>query len=499
MNQLPSTMYSAAQTAELDRWVIEQGGAPGFDLMTRAAEAAFDTLMARWPDTRSIAVFCGAGNNGGDGFLVAQLARRAGISTRLFYLGKRGKIAGDAAQALAAFEADGGLVESWENKESPDADVVVDALLGTGLGRPVEGRFGDAVEVINAAGEAGIGVFAIDIPSGLDADRGSVWGVAVHADATATFIGCKLGLVTGAGPAHAGSLTFHDLGTRTAAYQGVAYLARRVDDSDIMDALPPRSRHAHKGQHGHVLCVGGNHGMAGAARMASEAALRVGAGLVSVATRPAHTEAMTQARPELMCHAMVDAGELALIRDQANVLAIGPGLGQDDWAQTLFEQALASALPLVVDADGLNLLAEQPRARGNWILTPHPGEAARLLNCTNAEVQADRPAAIAALAERYNAIVVLKGAGSLIKGDEDGLWVCTAGNPGMAVGGMGDLLTGVIAGLVAQGLSMERAARIGVHIHARAADKAAKDGERGLLPSDCFAPLRDLVNPRPVQ
>lgn len=496
MSELPTTLYSAAQTAELDRRVIEDHGVPGFDLMQRAAEAAFRSLTAHWPDIRSLMVLCGPGNNGGDGFLVARLARQAGIATRVCFLGDRDKAKGDAARALAAFEQDGGTLEAWEDNPALGADVVADALLGTGLGRPVEGRFRAAVEAINAARERGAGVFAVDIPSGLDADRGAIWGVAVRADATATFIGCKLGLVTGNGPGHTGALTFHDLDAPAETYAGADYLARRVDDRQAAAALPPRPRDAHKGRHGHVLAVGGNHGMGGAVRMAAEAGLRVGAGLVSVATRAEQVPAMTQARPELMCHAITEAGQLASVTGAASVAVLGPGLGQDDWARALFATLLETDLPLVVDADGLNLLAAEPVARGNWILTPHPGEAGRLLGWSTKDVQADRLAAIAELARRYHAVVVLKGAGSLISGADKGLWVCTDGNPGMAVGGMGDLLTGVIAGLLAQGLSMESAARVGVYLHASAADRAAAEGERGLLPGDCLLPLRRLANPR---
>lgn len=496
MKPLPTTVYSAAQTAELDRRVIASGIA-GFELMQRAADAAFSTLLEHWPRPGCITVLCGPGNNGGDGFLIARLARRAGIATHLLLLGKRDKVSGDAARALSAYEQDGGEIEPWQGQLPAATEVIVDALLGTGLGRPVEGRFEEAVRAINAAADAGAGVLAVDIPSGLDADRGSVWGVAVRADATATFIGCKLGLLTGAGPAHVGVLTFADLGAPAKVCHDAAYLARRVDARDLALALPPRARDAHKGRHGHVLCVGGDHGMGGAVRMAAEAALRVGAGLVSVATRPTHVAAMTQARPELMCHG-VDCGDgLGSLLQRAKTAAIGPGLGQGQWGRGLFQQMLQARLPLVVDADALNLLAAEPAARGDWVLTPHPGEAGRLLGCSTGEVQVDRPAAATELARRYDAVVILKGAGSLVAAVDRDLWVCAEGNPGMAVGGMGDLLTGVVTGLLAQGLSAERAARVAVYLHAAAADIAAADGERGLLPGDCLWPLRRLVNPQP--
>lgn len=505
MSGLPVEVYDAKAVAELDRRVIA-AGVPGFDLMGRAASAAFDTIAACWPLLRSLTAVCGPGNNGGDGFLIAAKARAAGIAVRLVFLGDRAKAKGDAARALTAFEQAGGEIEAFTGA-LPAAEVVVDALLGTGLGRPVEGRFLAAVQAINAAGAAGAGVFAVDIPSGIDAGSGRAWGEArgqargeaggeaVRADATATFIGLKLGLLTGAGPAHTGALSFHGLGAAAAVYDGVAPTARRVEQAAVRLALPPRARDDHKGRHGHVLCVGGDHGMGGAVRMAAEAALRVGAGLVSVATRPENAPVLTQARPELMCLGAQSPGDLDALLDKASVVALGPGLGQGDWGQALYRRVLAADLPLVVDADALNLLAAAPAARGQWLLTPHPGEAGRLLGCASSEVQADRPAAAAELAARYNAAVVLKGAGSLACGESDGLWVCAAGNPGMATGGMGDVLTGVVAGLLAQGLSLEAAARIGAWVHASAGDAAAGGGERGLLPSDLLAALRRQVNP----
>ncbi|MES1943722.1 hypothetical protein PC39_06394 [Salinisphaera sp. PC39] len=490
----PDRVYGAAQVAALDKRVIEGQGVPGFTLMRRAAQAAFATLRLHWPAARRVVAVCGPGNNGGDGFLVARLARAAGCEVRLFFLGDRDKARGDAARALAAFEDAGGVCEPFEG-ELPDADVVVDALLGTGLGRPVEGRFRDAVAAIDTARGRGAGVLAVDIPSGLDADRGSIWGTAVTADATPTFIGLKLGLLTGEGPGRAGAVSFHDLGAPPDVYDGAEYTARRLRHADLRAALPPRARHAHKGGNGHVLCVGGNRGMGGAARMAGEAALRCGAGLVSVATHADHAGAMSQARPELMARPVAGADDLAPLLERATVAAVGPGLGQDDWARALWQRMLATDLPLVVDADALNLLAGSPQARGGWVLTPHPGEAARLLDTDTRAIQADRPGAVAALADRYDAAVVLKGAGSLVRGARSELWICTAGNPGMAVGGMGDVLTGVVAAMLAQGLAPDTAARIAVQLHAAAGDDAAEEGERGLLPCDLFPALRRAANP----
>ncbi|MGB1579999.1 MAG: NAD(P)H-hydrate dehydratase, partial [Nevskiales bacterium] len=325
---------------------------------------------------------------------------------------------------------------------------------------------------------------------------GAVLGRAVLADACISFIGLKLGLVTGQGPAHCGDLYFDDLAVPREVYADDSPLALCITDKLRTDCLPRRTRTAHKGLHGHVHCLGGDHGTAGAIRIAAEAALRSGAGLVSVSTQPNAANSLVQACPELMASGFVPDAVLHQHASSADLLLLGPGLGQRDWGQQLWGQALALNKPMLVDADGLNLLAQNPMHRDNWVLTPHPGEAARLLGCDTRQVQADRPAAVRALQTKYGGVIVLKGAGSLVLGPDGQLHVCRQGNPGMAVGGMGDLLAGIITGLWAQGIDMTVAARLGVYLHAVAADRAAADlGERGLLPTDLFAYLRALLNP----
>ncbi len=493
LGALPEVVYSADQVGELDRRFIEDTGIDGFALMQRPAAAAYDSLMKSWPSPGRLCVVCGPGNNGGDGFLVARLALEGGWRVQLLCLVAREKIAGDAGRALAAFEQAGGVAEAFDDAPI-DADVVVDSLLGTGLSRDVEGSFAAAIARMNQAHAAGAGMLAVDIASGIGATTGKRWAHAVQADITATFIGLKLGLFTGAGAGCCGDVAFDDLGAPRDLYDGFEPLARRVTQAALKQALPQRARDAHKGDNGHVLCMGGNRGMGGSIRMSAEAALRAGAGLVSVACHRDHAGAMSQARPELMCLGVDGAQHARPLLDKAAVIAIGPGLGQDDWAHGLYDLALDSDRTLVVDADALNLLAAAPRARGNWILTPHPGEAARLLGIDTAQVAADRAACACELAQRYDAVAVLKGAGTLIA-TPSGLWLCTAGNAGMAVGGMGDLLTGVIAGLCAQGLDIEAAAALGVLVHAQAGDAVADaQGQRGMLPSDLLSAIVDQVN-----
>jgi len=258
--------------------------------------------------------------------------------------------------------------------------------------------------------------------------------------------------------------------------------------------LGRRARDAHKGDFGHILVIGGDHGFSGAARMAGEAALRTGAGLVTVATRPGHAALLNTVRPELMCHGIADAKALAPLLQRATVIAIGPGLGQSPWGRALLNAALETKLPIIVDADALNLLASESARRDNWILTPHPGEAARLLGVSSVDIQSDRFQSAQALQEQYGGVVILKGAGTLIVDAEQSAAICTAGNPGMATGGMGDVLTGIVAGMVAQGLSLTDAAAAGVCLHAAAADRAAQAGERGLLANDLQIELRLLLN-----
>ncbi|MDD5412279.1 MAG: NAD(P)H-hydrate dehydratase [Methylobacter sp.] len=484
MQKLPIKLYRAAQVRELDRIAIEERGIPGFELMSRAGAAVFECVRNKWPDAQSVAVFCGSGNNAGDGYIIAALALKAGLKVCIYAVSDPETLKGDA---LAAYQNYKGAVVTFQVGQTITADVVVDALLGTGLDRVVTGLYAHAIEVIN---KCSAHVIAVDIPSGLNADTGNVMGCAVKAECTVTFIGLKQGLLTGQAAEYCDEIVYADLAVPDDVFEEVLSTVTRV----VNIPLPLRDRCSHKGNYGHVLIVGGDQGYSGAARLAGEAALRVGAGLVSVATRAEHSGLMNLDRPELMCHGITHVGQLAVLLEKAGVIVVGPGLGQSDWAKELFNAALNAGKSMVVDADGLNLLVNSPVTRLDWILTPHPGEAGRLLNRPTAEVQQDRFAAVSAIQAQYGGVAILKGAGTLIA-SEDELAVSVTGNPGMASGGMGDVLSGVIAGLLAQGLSLKTAAQQGVYMHGLAADLAAeKDGERGLLASDLMPYLRQLVN-----
>lgn len=489
-------LYRAAQVRELVGLAIGQAGIPGHVLMQRAAQASFDAMARKWPQAGRLAVLCGPGNNGGDGYEIARIARAAGMQVDVARVGPL-PASGDAVKAHLGWTGAGGTVQAWCEgfRDGPfsQADVICDAIFGLGIGRPVSGSAESAILAINAR-SARQHVLAVDLPSGLDPDTGAVQGVAVRADLTASFIGRKLGLYVGKGPDHAGECSFSDLGVPGHVLRAVAPAADLLAADELRAALPPRARDAHKGSHGHVLLVGGDLGMAGAILLACRGALRTGAGLVSVATRAEHASGFAAAQPEAMFRGMADPGDLDESLSRASVVAIGPGLGQGDWGARALERCLASGLPLVLDADALNLLARAPvRLPGTAVITPHPGEAGRLLGLGAAQVQADRFAAAAALRERYGAVVVLKGAGTVVAGERVAL--CPFGNPGMGVGGMGDVLTGVIAALLAQGLAPEAAARTGVVLHALAGDRAAAGGQRGLLPTDLIGQLRAVTNP----
>ncbi len=491
----PTALYTAEQVRALDKAAID-GGIPGAQLMKRAGRAAFAALLQRFPDPGHITVYCGSGNNAGDGYVVAGLAAQRRLPVSVVQVGDPGKLRADARRAWE-FAVQEGVPMAPLDDSAPQPGVLVDGLLGTGLKGAVAGDYQRAIEQINASGQP---VLALDIPSGLQADTGAVAEVAVQARVTVTFIGCKRGLLTGRGPALTGELVFTDLQVPADCYQGVTAAVERLSLADCLAALPPRAADAHKGDFGHVMVIGGDTGYGGAALMAAEAAARTGAGLVSVATRPEHIPAILARRPEVMACGVTSGQELEPWLARPGVLVVGPGLGTSPWSEQMLQQAVKTGLPLILDADALNILAAgrvvaAGTRRDSWLLTPHPGEAARLLGCRTAEVQADRFAAVAALQQRYGGGVILKGAGSLVAAGDGSLGLVGDGNPGMASGGMGDVLSGVLGALLAQGLALPAAARLGACLHAVAADRAAgRHGQRSLLATDLLPELGGLLD-----
>lgn len=487
--------YRVQDVRELDRQAIELHNIPGLRLMSRAAHAAFDRLNFVWPGIQKLAVYCGTGNNGGDGYLIAALARQRGILTTVYELGNGEKIVGDALSAKSHALEVGVDIKAFDPAQPVDAEVIVDALLGTGLKRLVTGNYAAAIETINGCG---LPVLCLDIPSGLSSDTGRVLGCAIRAAHTVTFIGLKQGLLTGQGPEYCGVIHYSDLAVPSEVFDAVAPSCFRLNLSELQNLLPPRSRDAHKGSNGRVLILGGDKGFGGAVIMASGAATRSGAGLVSVATQESNVSALLSRFPEVMARSVSSGQEINSLAAETDVIVIGPGLGQSSWSEQLMQVACDASKKMVVDADALNLLAEQPGyaniGKQRWILTPHPGEAARLLGISTAEVESDRFAAVRALQQRYGGVAILKGAGTLIA-DTENISISEYGNPGMATGGMGDVLSGILAALLAQGLSLVEAAKLGVCVHGSAADRAVLNGgEIGLLATDLLLPIRELLN-----
>ncbi len=485
-------IYTPAGVREMDRIAIEDQGIAGYALMSRAGAAAVADIRERFAGARHWCVVCGAGNNAGDGYVIARLGLGTGIDVTVVALTDPKKLGGDAQQAWQDFQAAGGCALSFEPSLLDRADVIVDALLGTGIDRPVSGPYGEAIEAIN---QASAPVVAIDVPSGLNGETGAVMGVAVSAVLTVTFVGLKQGFYLGDGPDQVGTICFHDLQIPADAVSRVAPTLRCFEVEDLAALMPPRRATDHKGRFGHVLIVGGNRGMGGAARLSGEAALRCGAGLVSVALHPDAVTAVAAGRPELMVRGIESASDLDPLIERCSVIALGPGLGQTDWSRDLLERVLDARQPKVFDADALNLLAAAPVRRDDWILTPHPGEAATLLGWSKAEVQADRLGALRNLNEHYGGVTILKGRGTLIGAAGQCPLVIDRGNPGMATAGMGDVLTGVVAAILAQCPESARvSAAAAAFVHAVAGDQAGAAGQRGLIASDLFTELRSVLN-----
>jgi hydroxyethylthiazole kinase-like uncharacterized protein yjeF len=495
---LPGALYSVNAVRGIDRYAIDDMAMGGYRLMMRAARA-LEGLLVDCFESRfragagRLIVYCGAGNNAGDGYAVAGLAHRRGWPVEVVPVVPPDSLRGDALRAFKdAREAGVRVFEVGDWPDLQPSDVCLDALLGTGLDRPVSGRFLEAIGRVNAAGCT---VVSADVPSGINAGTGACMGSAIRADMTMTFIAMKSGLLTGDAPEYTGTLMLDDLGVPAEAFSRQTVQCLRLGWPDVMPMLPTRSAASHKGSFGHLLLLGGNEGMLGALMLAASGASRTGCGLVSARSLSDQAGLITLAQPNVMAARWTDASVL----DGKTAVVAGMGMGTDDRAATCLGKVMDSGCPCVLDADALNLIAGMDVSffGTEAVLTPHPGEAARLLNVKTADVQANRFEALDALVARYGAVVVLKGAGSLIGAPGHKTRLCSAGNPGMAVGGMGDVLSGVIGALMANGLSAFDAACAGVTVHAEAADLlVAEKGVLGLLPQDMGEAIRAVMNGR---
>ena len=490
-------LFYVEQVRKMDAYIINTIGVSGLALMQRAGHSAFKIIKKRWPQLCCWVIVCGSGKNGGDGYIVAHLAREAGVRVYVHSLVALDCLKGDTLLACQLYQSRGGDVTTGSLKLTTDTELIVDAILGTGLTRPISGGFKQAIEVIN---QKSVPVIALDIPSGLHGDSGQALGQSVRADLTISFIALKLGLFIGDASEYTGDIQLCRLNLPDSVMQTQEVKAQLLSKID----MPTRTRTSHKGHCGHVLIIGGDHGFTGAVMLAAEAAARSGAGLVSIATRRTHADLLNLTRPEIMCHGVEDPQELKALLARVSVVAIGPGLGQSKWAEALFDVVYNINLPLIIDADGLNLLAKRSGLlgghsgvkRSNWVLTPHPGEAVRLLRRDDASLKRNRYPAVLAMQARYGGVCLLKGAGTLVCESGHPVGVNQNGNPGMASGGMGDILTGMIAAFIGQKYTLGDATRMAVYKHGAAADRAVEQGggERGLLARDLMPYIWEQVN-----
>lgn len=491
MSKLKEALYLTKHLRLCEQLALDEMGLTEDELMMRAGVAALNTLKTHYPDVRAIAVFCGSGNNAGDGYVLATLLFQQGFYVVVHQYKAVDDLPPTAKRAALAAMVAGVPFQYADDIIDSEVELVVDALLGIGLVGNVRGPIAHAINLIN---DSSLPVLSLDVPSGLDVDTGRVLGVCVNADVTITFIALKVGLFTLDGPDYCGKVVCHSL-QLTHCLATLDPVAFQLDQQLLQGLIAPRRKNSHKGMYGHVLVIGGGQGMPGAVCLAAMAAFKVGAGRVTVATLPEHITAILPLLPEAMIYPIDNSDALLSLLEDATIGVIGPGLGESEWANALFQAAIAAQIPLVIDASALRMLARHPQHDDNWVLTPHPGEAASLLACSTADIQLDRCKSAHLIQKKYGGTVVLKGAGSIVKSGESGTYICVAGNPGMATAGMGDVLSGVIGGLVAQGLSLADAAKLGVCLHAQAGDEAVlKQGERGLVASDLMPYLRRQIN-----
>lgn len=489
---LTQKLYRADQVKLHEETAAKQMGIDMFSLMQRAGASVYQHCVSLFPNVDNYLVLVGIGHNAGDGYVAALSASNAGKNVTLCAIEPNREVQGDVLRARDAWLASGGKVQAFNDDYIAKADIIIDALLGTGINGVIRAEFAYVIDLVNQAEQP---VISIDVPSGLDANTGDSLGECVQATATVTFVGIKLGLTTGAGKQSCGHLLFEDLGIGR-AFSEIARNDASALDFKHFKGLAPRPVHSHKGTYGRLLCVGGNKSMSGAIRLSAEAALRSGTGLVKVYAHQDSVLQICSGRPELM----VASTGLQQALEWATCIVIGPGLGQDEWSKSTFDAVMEycqqSAKPIVIDADALNLKAVNTTfvSLTDCVITPHVGEAARLLNVSIDEVEGNRFNYARQCAQRYDAVCVLKGAGSIVD-NQTHSWVCRHGNPGMATAGMGDVLAGILGSLMSQGLNKDMACQYGVSIHAKAGDIVAQEfGQRGLLASDLFSTVRILIN-----
>ncbi len=496
---------------EIDRLTIEKYGIPGLVLMENAGRAAADVLLDNFSYADKVAVFAGGGNNGGDGFVVARHLISEGLGVDTYIVSDPKKYKGDALTNYKALVKIGGNIVELKNnlRKYKQADVIVDALFGTGLERAIEGFYKKVIDFINSQG---VPTLAVDLPSGLDSNSGQPLGTAVLADITVTFVLSKLGISIYPGVEYAGEIYVADITTPNFLEDDVPY--ELLSSESVAEIIEPRYEDTHKGTYGHLFVLAGSPGKSGAAALSALGAQRSGTGLVTVGIPKSlnpimeqkTTEAMTEPLPETDLETLgSDSIERALeiANEKKTAIAIGPGIStSNETREFLYEIIRNSELPMVIDADALTLIADNPKVLNEAgtpvILTPHPGEMSRLAGITTEEVQADRIGVALDFSAKYNVYLVLKGARSIISTPEGEVFINTTGNAGMASGGMGDVLTGIIGGFLAQGIDPVDACKLGVFVHGVAGDLLAREnGEAGIIATDVANTLPKAIRDIP--
>ncbi len=482
-------LYSNDKTQEIDQLAATALGVDSFALMQQAGAAIFKHLQK----IKNLLIITGPGNNGGDGFVVAELARQNGQRVKVLALRPVDELSGDARLAADQFKGEVVVKPDFNTITTEGFDGVVDAIFGTGLSQSVRGHYVEAIDWIN---QQDVPVCAIDIPSGLNGTTGKIEGAAVKATQTIAILARNTGLFTMDGKDCCGDIAFEDLGVEPEHLSSVPATAQLLSDDALMQIPNMRRNNSHKGLFGHVLTIGGQAGMLGAVLLAGKAVLKAGAGSTTIVTDPKHADLLPLHAPELMTHAFDGTvcwdglSELPGIKP-CQVMLLGMGLGQSQWSKQLFKAAIKAQVPLVVDADGLSLLARAAAVPEHLaVITPHPKEAAIMLQSSTAEIQDDRWAAVKSLANKFGCVAVLKGSGTLISNGVE-TWCCPYGNANLATAGSGDVLAGLVAGLMVQGFSAEKAAWLAVLWHAVAGEQSPHG--MTLTASDLLAELHLVV------
>jgi len=482
-------LYTKSDIRQMDALMIKHRVDSGYRLMCQAAQAFITCLYEYYPDFERILIVCGQGNNAGDGYVIARLLSEKKIQVDVFPLANPTVLQADAARAWQDWISSGGDCCAQLPTRLDKYDLLVDAILGTGLDRALSPEWIDCIETINHAPCLRV---AVDIPSGLDADTGIIHGACIQADRTISFIASKCGMYTGQARQYCGQITLCALqlpDSIRAQFTPRAFLDHGLSLEHVFVSRPQT---INKYEAGKVLIVGGNQSMPGAVILSALAALRSGAGMVKILTHPAHAAMIPIQYPEIICEGIAARQDISESLAWANVVVVGPGLGQDDWAMDILDQILLLNKPVVIDADALNLLSRSPQPLKHALLTPHAAEAGRLLQQHVQKIEADRFEAVLKLCATYTCHALLKGAGTLIS-DGHHIHISPYGNPGMASAGMGDSLSGIIAAFLAQGCQPMAALVRAANIHARAGDLAASDGQRGLIATDLLPCIRQLI------